>query len=728
MRLQTASRLYELSLDISRRLGYREMAADALLRLTTLDIEQKADSIALARCKKAAREFGGVKSAFGRTDVYATWLMMELAWRNKQTAQARSLARRIIINYPTEVGEERVITAVGPDGSLEHGTQSVWFDVRAAKRLLESVAGDESQDAAAAKSLMKSTSIAVRFRGYEKLIALSQKHSDTVGALSYARMALSLPHYWQWEVTPPSGCTYQGGRSKHDFKDEFVTRLNGLLPFDDLLRLYDGAYDAKDTVVSRDAANWFIRQIEQGRTPARPGILERIGPPTSPAEFKRALLASIIVAPQSKTVEECTLFTRRPSQYHEPLPRVTRPLPGGNPVGPSVLQGELIRVVTSSGLSGWINSRALRGAASLWDIPAVEAFEPLAVTDINADGVRDLGLSTKDLLDGKDLTVVQPAAQNSNWVTGFYLRKWVEWRRDALCLRGVGADSVVTVVPVARAAKKGVCRPESCFYFVTMPQAGDSLAWVSAVHERGVVWASALPVGKGNLVGLYLVDTTLVLAQANSITSASAVNGSLRGQLATQIYWRFGCGVFLNQSGFAVAKGDSVIFRDYSGSRTLGVNMGKSDAVFFPPLAPYLESDIWGERVFFGQPLWPVTSDAIPVITQVSRFDDKGQHVLRAVHLISLRDGRELATESVPAGFGDCRYDEHGIYVSGDSRFRAITWEGNPLAVPDLPFLSFPIWDGDRAVSYYSKPMALMLEAGTASRLADTVRASRLRK
>ncbi len=723
------ARLYELSLAISTGQSYREMAADALLRLATLDIEHKADSVALARCLRAAREFVGVKSMFGRTDAYADWQMMELAWRHKDIATTCSLARAIISNYPTEAGEERVITAVGPGGTRVYGTQSIWFDVRAAERLLESLAGDESQEEAAAKSLIKSMNIAVRFRGYEKLIALSHKHSNTVCALSYARTALSLPRYWQWNVTPPSGCTYQGGRSKYDFRDEFITRLDGILPFDDLLRLYDGAFDAKVTMVSRDAANWLIRQIEQGRTPPRDGILDRIGPPTSPVELKRALLASITTVPQWKTAEDCTLFTRRP-RYSELLPQVTRPLPRGSPVRASVLQNGQVRVVTSSGLSGWTNSRALSGTASLWDFPAIDAVaeaELLAVTDINGDGVRDVGLSTKDLLDGKDLTAVHPANQNSNSVTGLFLRKWVESRPGETRLRGVGSDTGVTVVPVAGTAKKGVCRPESCFYFVAMPGAGESLTWVSAANERGVMWTSALPSGKGNLVGLFLVDTIVVLAQANSVSFLSAVDGSLRGQLATQVFLRFGRGVFLSQSGFAQVRGDSVIFRDYSGSRTLGVAMGKSNAVFFPPFAPSLESGTWSERVFFGQPLWTITSKVIPVITQVSRSGDKGQHVLRAVHLISLRDGRELATDSVPEN-SDCRYDRHGLYVSGDRGFRAITWEGKPLPVPDLPFLSFPIWDGDRAVAYYSKPMGLMLRAETASRLADAVRHSRSRR
>ena len=724
---QAAARLYELSLETSRRRGDREMAANALLTLVTLDIGRGADTAALARCGSASTQFVGVKSMFGRTDAYATWQMMELAWRHKQTALTRSLARKIIINYPAEVGNERVITRVGWGGTPTYGTQSVWFDIRAAERLLEAVAGDESQVAATAEFLTKSTSVAVRFRGYEKLVALSQKRSDAAAARSYARTALSLPHYWQLEITPPSGCTNPGGQNKHDFKDEFMTRLDGLMPFDDLMQLYDGTYDAKDTMVSRDAANWFIRQIEQGRAPARAGILDRIGPPNSPAEFKRALLASITTAPQLKTAAECTLFTRQPRQYGEPLPLVTPALPHGSLVRPSVLQDGLIRVVTPTGLSGWTYARTLHGVASLWDIPAVEVAEPLAVADINGDGVRDLGLSTMDLIDGKGFTAVHPAVRKSSWLTGFFRRKWVELCRDTLWLRGVGADTGATAVPVARTAKKGVCRPGSCFYFVAMPGSSDSLAWVSAVRERGAIWTSAVPVSRTDLVGLYLVDSTLVLVEAKSISLVSAVDGSLGGQFAVPAYLRFGRGVFLNQSGFAVAKGDSVIFRDYSGSGTLGVAMGKSDYNCFPPFASSLESDRSGEGNF-GQPLWPITSQAIPVITQVSRFDDKGQHVMRTVHLVSLSDGRELATISVSENYGDCRYDEHGIYVSGDSSFRAITWEGNPLAVPDLPFLSFPIWDGDRAVSYYSKPMALMLDAGTASRLADAVRTSSLRR
>ena len=77
--------------------------------------------------------------------------------------------------------------------------------------------------------------------------------------------------------------------------------------------------------------------------------------------------------------------------------------------------------------------------------------------------------------------------------------------------------------------------------------------------------------------------------------------------------------------------------------------------------------------------------------------------------------------------YNDCRYDEHGVYVSDDSGFRAVTWEGKPLKVADLPLLSYPIWDGDRIVSYFSRPMGTMFEAGAASRLADALRPPRSR-
>ena len=703
--------LYELSFEISLRHGWREKAANALLTLATFDVERGADTAGLTQCTRARREFVGIQSMYGRTDAYATWQMMEIAWRRKDIAQTCSLARLIVNDYPTEVGEER-LTAEAMFG-LTYGMQSIWFDVSAADRLLQAAAGDETQVEAAAGFLTKSANAAVRFRGYEKLVALNQKHSNTAGALSYARTALSSPHYWQVEVWPPSGCTNQGGSRKHDFKDEFIDSLDVLLPFADLLHLYDSTYNLKDTMMSRDAANWFMRQIEQGRTPPRAGILDRIEPPRNPTEFRRDLLVAMTNAPQFRTALECSLFTHRPDDYPDRGRPSNQVLPRGSLLQPYVMREGLIRVATPSGLSGWTVAPSLRGTVRLWDISADEivtasAVEPLANTDLNGDGVRDLGLSTMSVffLDGKGLTAVHLAARKGAWATGVYRGKSVELRGDTLWLQRVGKDTLAaTVIPVSRKAKKGVCKPGSCFYIAAMPNPNDSFAWISAVGERGTVWTTQILVGKGGVDAVYQVDSTLIVTRGDSTRLLSSRNGALRGQMATSRRR----GVFFNRSGYAVAKGDSVIYRDYSGSRELGVAVGNSDTKLFPPFAPSFESDIWGLGRF-GQPLCPIAAEAIPVV-----YD-------RALHLISLTDGRELATVAMSENYYDCHYDERGVYVSDDTSFRAITWEGKPLAVADLPLLSYPIWDGDRIVSYYSKPMGVMFEAGAASRLADAVR------
>jgi hypothetical protein len=710
------ARLYERSLQASKRWGDREMAANALLMLVGIDVERNADSAALALCKKAVRGFVGVKSIYGRVDVYACWQMMELAWRRRDTALTRSLARRIILDHPTEGGKERVITSVGLAGSRTSGEQSVWFDVRAAERLLNAAAGDDSQAVAASEFLTESASLAVRYRGYEKLVAFGMKRSDTAAALSCARTALALPHYWQLEVWPPSGCEDQGGSRKHDFKDEFIDSLDVLLPFADLLQLYDSGYNAKDTMLSRDAANWFMRQIERGRTPPRAGILDRIDPPTNPTDFRRALLVSMTGASQFRTALECTLFAHRPDAYPNVDRTFSRVLPSGSSVKLYVMREGLIRVATPDGFAGWTDARSLRGTASLWDIAAIEivtshAAEPLSNADVNGDGMRDLGLSTMDVLDGKGLAAVRPAARPYVYVylTGFFRHRWVELRHDTLWLRGAGADTVAMGVPVARKAKRGVCKQGSCFYFVAGPNPNDSFAWMSAVGERGTVWTTPISVRNIGADAVYQIDSTLIVAGRDSARLFSPLNGALRGRIPAPGGWKAWRGVFFNRSGYAVARGDSVIYRDYSGSREFGVAVGKSDAKLFPPFAASFESEIWGAGRF-GQPLCPIKAEAIPVVYG------------RALHLISLTDGRELARVAMSENYNGCRYDEHGVYVSDDTSFRAITWEGKPLAVADLPLLSYPIWDGNRIVSYYSERMGRMFEAGAASRLADAVR------
>ncbi len=724
LRRQNAARLYDLSIKISTQLGYREMAANALLALANHDVGHKADSAALALWKRAAREFVGVKSIYGRTDVYAYWQMMELAWRHKDTAQTLLLARRIVSDYPTEMAEAQVVTGVGIGPSLTYAKSSIWFDVRAADRLLQAAAGDESQ-ATAAEFLTGSKNLAVRYQGYKKLVSSSMKRSDTVTALSYARTALSLPHYWQLEVWPPSACTNPGGSRKHDFKNEFMDSLDVLVPFADLLRLYDSNYNSKDTMMSRDAANWFMRQIERGGTPPRAGILDRIDPPRNAAELKRALLASMTGAPPFRTSAVCTLFTHRPDDYPNRGRGFTRALPSRSLVQPYVMREGLVRVATPNGFSGWTYARSLRGAVSLWDISAIEivtlsAIQPIANADLNDDGVRDLGLSTTEVFGGKDLALVRPAERKGGWMIGFYRGKWVELRGDTLWLRSIGTDTVGSALPVTRKVEKGTCRPGSCFYFAAMPGPGDSLAWVSALGERGTVWTTPIPIHKVGADAIYQIDSTLIITGGDSAWLLSAADGNLRGRIATNKSWKAWRGVFFNRSGYAVAKGDSVISHDYSGSGELRVAVG-SGTKLFPPFAPSFSSNTWGAWRF-GQPLCPIAAEAIPFVSLVHRYDGERWRYDIAVHLISLSDGRELATRTMSENYYDCHYDEHGVYVSDDTSFRAVTWEGRPLAVADLPLLSYPIWDGDRIVSYYSRPMGTMFEVGAASRLADAVR------
>ncbi len=724
---EIVSRLYELSFEVSMRRGSLEMAANTLLTLADIDIGLDADSEA-ALYKRGAREFVGVKSIYGMTDAYSYWQMMELAWGQRDTARTRSLARKIILDFPAEVGEGQVTYFSGWSGSRMHSQQSVWFDVRAAERLLNAVAGNDSQAKSAAKFLTGSKSLAVRFRGYNRLIALSEKNSDSAAARSYAGIALSLPHYWQLEAWPPSGCTDPGGRRKHDFKDEFIDSLDVLLPFADLLQLYDSTYNLKDSMMSRDAANWFMRQIERGRTPPRAGILDRIDPPRNSAELRRALLVSMTDAPQFRTALECTLFTHRPDDYPNVDRVFTQALASGSLVQPYVMREGLVRVATPDRQAGWADARSLRGTMSLWDISAVQivtnmAAEPMSNADINGDGMRDLGLSTMDVLDGKGLAAVRPAARPYVYVylTGFFRHRWVELRHDTLWLRRAGTDTVAMGVPVARKAKRGVCKQGSCFYFVAGPNPNDSFAWLSAVGERGTVWTTPIPVRKLGADAVYQIGSTLIVAGRDSARLFSPVNGAERGRIATPQGWRSWRGVFFNRSGYTVAKGESLIYHDYSGSKEFGFSIGKSDAKLLPPFAASFETNVWGAGRF-GQPLCPIAAEAVPVVCLVYRSDGRHRGYDIIMRLISLRDGKELANAVLFGNNCDCHYDEHGVYVSDDSSFRAFTWEGKPLAVADLPLLSYPIWDGDRIVSYYSKPMGVMFEAGAASRLADAVR------
>jgi hypothetical protein len=658
-----ALRLYELTLEISRRHGYREITANVLLTLVSTDLERRDTAMALARLNRAAKELVGVKSKFGRADAFATWQMMELARGQKQTARMNSLARRIIVTYPDEAGS--------------YASRSVWFDVEAADRLLQAAAGDESQAVAAARFLLKSKSIAVRYRGYERLIHIRLQHSDQPGALVLARTAMSLPHSSKWLVHAWSGDLYWPPEN-HDFKNEFMDSLDALLPRGELDTLYLSILRARDTTANWYTLSWYLRLITQGKFPPRPELLKYTGLARNPSELKQILLCSIDSGPTLLVTRQCS--TQIASAAAESKLR------GKRVAGPDLSVGDtLMFLVLDDGRLRFGTTKGNTGSARVDDIPSVPPLSQLPA----------IAPQYVELYPKQDV--------GSYWDIVYNLRFAFDGR--TLRPRTPGDRSYKSIVAVAgtHAVNFSFVSDTSClgdFEPSTVVHPGDR-AWKDCFLDEfkrlDDTWPKPSNVSnwRGQDLASYWSDSFVVVFAYRRMALLSLNTGKEVWQRSIDRNDEHERNALFLRDGFATFEGDSLTCRDYQGQQRWSVPAPKDWRLPWPmpdteirrPTAPRLV----GERI-------PVFTDS-------------------TIRLLSAADGQSRSSMRVYGPKRTVLYEGDYLYISDSLGSRILRTDGTPLVTLRLPYLTFPLWDKGNIVAFYSRQLHLLLNSATAERL-----------
>ncbi|MDH5684551.1 MAG: hypothetical protein OEZ20_08825, partial [candidate division WOR-3 bacterium] len=159
---------------------------------------------------------------------------------------------------------------------------------------------------------------------------------------------------------------------------------------------------------------------------------------------------------------------------------------------------------------------------------------------------------------------------------------------------------------------------------------------------------------------------------------------------------RIGSDIFINNNGFVRIEGDSLVYRDFSDEIILKL---KNDGFSHFPILPFFsEHTKWGKR-WISSFLPSLTSKFIPAIKE------------RTLTLISVKDGTPYKSFVIPENFGEFFYDSNGFYVSRKPLFRAYDWDGNLIKTINLTYISFPIWDKDKIIFYWSQPMGILLNS-----------------
>jgi hypothetical protein len=660
-----AVRLYELSHKISSRRGYREMAANALLTLMTTDLERRDEAAALARLRRAVKQFAGVKSMFGRADAFATWQMMELAWRQKQTALTRSLARTIITKYPDEVGS--------------YASRSVWFDVEAADRLLQTAAGDELQAGAAAEFLMKSASVAVRYRGYERLLHIRLQNSDRLGALVLARAALSLPHSAKWLVHAPLSDDRFMSPESHDFKVEFMDSLDVLLPRGELDTLYHSILAARDTTANWYALSWFLRGITQGKLPPQPELLKYAELARSSSEFTRVLLCSIDSGPILVVTPQCSSqIASAAAESRLRGRRVAGPnLSVGDTLTFLTLDDARLRFRTSRGTTGSVRVDDLPSVPLLTQMPAIILNRAVLYCDLTGDGVPDIGYDRDFVFDGRTLklrrldepTPLSRIPFTENHAVGLFFAS------DTEC--ALHHFEPPRVHPRDRAWKE--------FDLDEFRRLADS-------------WPRTYSVGHGQYAvdfASYWTDSFAVVISHRHMALLSLGSGRTVWQRSFDRDYRLPGNALFLREGYATFEGDSLTFRDYQARRRWQVPAQPDWRLPWPVLS----SDV-------RRPTAPrLAAGLVPVVTD------------SAVFFFSASDGEQRGGIQALGLKSTVLYDREHFYISDSLGSRVLKADGSPVVTLRLPYMTFPLWDKGSIVASYSRPLHLLLSSATAKRL-----------
>ncbi|MDH5186395.1 MAG: hypothetical protein OEW70_04945, partial [candidate division WOR-3 bacterium] len=644
----------------------------------------------------------GIKSLLGRADAYATFKLLEIARQNGDTIKVCSLAKYIIFNFPNEDGFERV---TGNGGWIGHGfnfqNSSVWFDIAAANLLMEVIKEDDEKLVENAHLLLASTNIAVKFIGYENLIPYYYRKYEKDKALFYAKGAIVLPHYRKWKKEAQFGDIISGD-GQVDFKEEFLNKLEPLLPLSYLIRLYEFAYNLKDTSVVKDAARWFINKIELGKLPPRSDLTEKITSDDDKEWFRRAFLSSIDTGPLVTISASCTLFFKRPHVFSGKLLLISKKLiEKGSKVYVLLFKNDLIKVKTKDGDVGWVSSKNLKDNHQLKDIPAASISKPVLYYDFTKDGVKDLGLENGTIINGKSAQLHCPSYEGRGYgkeADGFLKEYFLLQRMDSIWVQDYKGYNINRFYLDLK-EKNGESNPFTSFFYRNFIRGEDTVIWLMAGDEKGFQWLHSLEIKKRERFNFCQADTYIILYNLNRIIFISTKNGSIKWQKEFVQQRRApstGSDIFINRDGFVLIEGDSLVYRDFTGKVIFAVK--NEDFSHFPPLPLFSSLPKWGRWNLC--PLLPkIPSKFIPAIKE------------RTLTLISVKDGTPYKSFVIPENFGEFFYDSNGFYVSRKPLFRAYDWDGNLIKTINLTYISFPIWDKDKIIFYWSQPMGILLNS-----------------
>jgi tetratricopeptide (TPR) repeat protein len=691
---------YNLAYEWSEKANYKDCAANSLLMLARVYFDMKDQKKAKEILDSVIHNYSGIKCMVGRADAYATFKLLEFAQKDKDTAKVCSLAKFIIFNFPNEDGLERVI---GGSGWYAHWLRSpnIWFDIAAANMLMDMTKENDEKLVENANLLIASTNTAVKLIGYENLISYYYRKYEQDIALFYAKGAVVLPHYRKWEtkvhysdmIVPDEWV---------DFKEGFMNKLDSLLPLSYLIQLYDFAYNQKDTSVAKDAARWFIDKIEQGRLPPKSDLTEKITSDDDKDWFKQAFLSSIDTGYIFRITSPCTLYNKQknPEYWKAPTFPFKKILNKGDKICLFFFEDSSIRVKVNDSDNGWfIDAKPLKGNYQFTDFPAASIPRPVLYYDITKDGIKDLELENGTIINGKSGQLHCPALKGAGWVgMGFLKDYFLITNCDSIWVRDYKGLNINRFCLNLK-EKEDKSNPFTSFFYGKFIRDEDTVAWFFAGDEKGFQWIHSLKLKGRERFNFYQVDTNVILYNLNRIIFISSRKGKINWQIEfakQRSATRSGSDIFINQDGFVLFESDSIVYRDFTGKVIFAIkNEGYSN---FPPLPLFPSLPKWG-KMYFCPFLPKIPSKYIPAIKE------------RTLTLISVKDGTPYKSFVIPENIGEFFYDGKGFYVSRKSFFRAYDWDGNPIKTINLPYISFPIWENDKILFYWSQPLGILLNS-----------------
>lgn len=694
-----AASCYRLSYEAAEEAGFSEQAASALLMLAL----NNPDSVTVNRLYFRARtRYPDATSLFGRVDCYIAYKLMQAAWQHRDTTRACSLAVRIVEDFPGEDGQERFLGYSGWGGYFVWSSRSLWFDVEAAQILIDASRNSLARLEFFARFLILAKDPAVRFLGYRNLVVGARARGDRKLATATALIALALPNCGRFEKFGDIDDLVRKDGNRN-FKQAFLDELETLLTFSERVWVYNAACGSSDTIAVKEGVKWLSERIGCGELVPRPGLVARRPAPAEPRGYAKTLLGSLVHGPKSVLTAPCTIYTRDARQRGD-APKYTRKsvLRAGHRLRSLFLSAEELRVTEDGGAFGWVHIRDLSCRPALTELPAIACARPLFLFDLTGDGVKDLVTQDYRFRDGRSLLLdTLPIAQSAGR-RGFLPGRQVatSWLDSTVWLLGLDRPTRDSF-PLPRIEWTSRILAPGVFVLMRTEGTGNPDVWLTGVDSAGPGWVRLFRDEPGTYLLLRQSDTVAILSRAKHTYLISTRDGHTIWERKFDQPQRGNDRFFLLDGGFVGIENDSVAFRDYAGRLIWQVSNASYGGIPQPPSAM-----AWS----------PSAGEDWPTSTRVDSryFPVFSSRQGAVIILISARDGSEHKSLPYRGRPQDVVFDRHGIYLPDSVGFRAWTWDGDSIAVPRIPYLSFPVWDGHRIAFYWSQPMGLLLSADAA--------------